>query len=44
MLTIMPFLWGIGIYYCLIRYKGEKVFSGVIIISMIMQVSAIVSD
>ena len=44
MLTIMPLLWGIGIYYCLIRYKGEKVLTGVIIISIIMLVSAVVSD
>jgi len=44
MLTIMPLLWGIGIYYCLIRYKGEKVLTGVIINSIIMLVSAVVSD
>ena len=40
----MPLLWGIGIYYCLIRYKGEKVLTGVIINSIIMLVSAVVSD
>ena len=44
MFTIMPLLWGIGIYYCLIRYKGEKVLTGVIINSIIMLVSAVVSD
>ncbi|MGE5456792.1 MAG: hypothetical protein ACM3RX_00395 [Methanococcaceae archaeon] len=44
MLTIMPLLWGIGIYYCLIRYKGEKILTGVIINSIIMLVSAVVSD
>jgi hypothetical protein len=44
MLTIMPLLWGTGIYYCLIRYKGKKVLTGVIINSIIMLVSAIVSD
>ena len=44
MLVIMPLLWGIGIYHCLIRYKGEKVLTGVIINSIIMLVSAVVSD
>jgi hypothetical protein len=44
MLTIMPFLWGFGIYHCLIRYKGEKVLTGVIINSIIMLVIAVVSD
>jgi len=44
MLTIMPLLWGIGIYNCLIRYKGEKVLTGVIITSITMLVSAVVSD
>ena len=44
MLTIMPFLWGFGIFHCLIRYKGEKVLTGVIINSIIMLVIAVVSD
>ncbi len=44
MFTIMPLFWGIGIYHCLIRYKGEKVLTGVIINSIIMLVSAVVSD
>jgi hypothetical protein len=44
MLTIMPMLWGFGIYHCLIRYKGEKVLTGVIINSIIMLVSAVVCD
>jgi hypothetical protein len=44
MFTIMPLMWGIGIYNCLIRYKGEKVLTGVIINSIIMLVSAVVSD
>ena len=44
MLTVMTFFWGIGIFYCLIRYKGEKVLTGVIINSIIMVVSAVVSD
>jgi hypothetical protein len=44
MLTIMPFLWGIGIYCCLNRYKGEKILTGAIINSIIMLVGAVVSD
>jgi hypothetical protein len=44
MLTIMPILWGFGIYCCLIRYNGEKLLTGVIINSIIMLVSAVVSD
>jgi hypothetical protein len=44
MLTIMPFLWGIGIYHCLIRYKGEKVLTGVIINSIVLLISAVVYD
>lgn len=44
MLTLMPLLWGFGIYNCLIRYKGEKVLNGAIIISIIMLVCAVVSD
>jgi hypothetical protein len=44
MLTIMPLFWGIGIYYCLISYKGNKIITGVIINSIIMLVSAVVSD
>jgi hypothetical protein len=44
MLTIMPLLWGFGIYHCLIRYKGEKVLTGGIINSIIMLVVAVVSD
>jgi hypothetical protein len=44
MLTIMPLLWGVGIYYCLISYTGRKILTGVIINSTIMLVSAVVSD
>lgn len=44
MLTIMPLFWGIGIYHCLIRYKGEKILTGVIINSIVILVIAVVSD
>ena len=44
MMTIMPLLWGTGIYYCLIRYPGEKILTGAIINSIIMLVCAVVSD
>lgn len=44
MLTVMPLLWGIGIYNCLIRYKGEKPLTGAIINSIVLLVTAVVSD
>jgi hypothetical protein len=44
MLTIMPFFWGIGIYYCLVRYKGAKILTGVIINSIVLLISAVVYD
>ena len=44
MLTIMPLLWGIGIYNCLTRYKGQKLLKGVIINSIIILVFAVVAD
>lgn len=44
MLTIAPFLWGFGVYNCLIRYKGEKLFKGAIINSIILVFMAILLD
>jgi hypothetical protein len=44
MLTIMPLLWGIGIYHCLIRYNGQKILRGAINNSIIMLVVAVVAD
>lgn len=44
MLTIMPLLWGIGIYFCLIRYRGEKLITGVIINSIIILMNAVIED
>ena len=44
MLTVMPLLWGIGIYYCLIKYQGENILIGVIINSIIMLFNAIIAD
>jgi hypothetical protein len=44
MLTIMPLFWGIGIYYCLISYKGKKILTGVIINSIIILVNAVIED
>jgi len=40
----MPLLWGIGIYYCLIRYKGKRVLTGAIISSIIMLINVVVAD
>jgi len=44
MLTIMPLLWGTGIYHCLIRYNGQKLLTGVIINSITLLNIAIVAD
>ena len=44
MLTVMPLLWGVGIYYCLIKYNGKKILTGVIINSIIILVNAIIAD
>ena len=44
MLTIMPLIWGIGVYHCLIRYNGQKVITGVIINSIIMLINAVIAD
>ena len=44
MLTLMPLLWGIGIYNCLIRYKGQKILTGVILNSIITLIIAVVAD
>lgn len=44
MLTMMPLLWGFGIYHCLIRYNGIKILTGVIINSIILLMIAIVAD
>ncbi len=40
----MPLLWGIGIYHCLIRYKGQNILTGVIINAIIILIIAIVAD
>ncbi len=44
MLTVMPLLWGFGIYHCLIRYNGQKILTGVIYNSIIVLIIAIVAD
>jgi hypothetical protein len=44
MLTLMPLFWGVGIYHCLIRFKGEKVLTGVISNSIVLLISAVVYD
>jgi len=44
MLTMMPLLWGIGIYNCLIRYNGHKILTGVILNSIITLMIAVVAD
>ena len=44
MLTVAPLLWGVGIYYCLIRYTGEKLIKGAIINSLILLINAVIED
>ena len=44
MLTVAPLLWGIGIYYCLIRYHGDKLIKGAIINSLILLINAVIED
>ena len=44
MLTIAPLLWGVGIYFCLIRYPGDKLIKGAIINSFILLINAVIED
>jgi hypothetical protein len=44
MLTLMPMIWGIGIYLCLIRYNGKNLLRGGFVISLIMLTCAAVMD
>ena len=44
MLTLMPIIWGVGIYLCLIRYNGKNLFTGGFITSLIMLTCAVVMD
>ena len=44
MLTLAPLLWGVGIYYCLIRYPGDKLIKGAIINSLILLMNAVIED
>jgi len=44
MLTLMPLLWGYGIYQCLIRYKGKNIIIGSVFTALIMLVSSVILD
>ena len=44
MLTVAPLLLGVGIYYCLIRYPGDKLIKGTIINSLILLINAVIED
>jgi len=44
MLTIAPLLWGVGIYFCLIRYPGDKLIKRAIFNSFILLVNAVIQD
>ena len=44
MLTIAPFLWGLGVYLCLARFPGEKMLKGAAYNASILVVVAVVMD
>ena len=44
MLTIAPFLWGLGVYLCLARFPGEKMLTGEAYNASILIVVAVVMD
>jgi hypothetical protein len=44
MLTVMPFLWGYGIYHCIIRYKGKRIVTGSVFTALILIATAVILD
>jgi len=44
MLTVAPFLWGWGVYLCLVRFPGEKVLKGATYNASILILVAVVMD
>ena len=44
MLSVAPFLWGLAVYLCLIRYTGEKLLRGAFYTSLILLGMAVVMD
>jgi len=44
MLTVAPFLWGLGVYNCLIRYPGKNLINGAIINSLTLLIIAAILD
>jgi hypothetical protein len=44
MFTIMPLLWGVGIYLCLIHYNGRNILIGSVLTTLIMVMSSVISD
>lgn len=44
MLTIGPFLWGLAVYYCLIRYKGKNMWEGALLNAAIFTIVAVLMD
>jgi len=44
MLSVMPLLWGFGIYLCLIHYNGKNLLHGCTLAALIMVVSSVILD
>jgi len=44
MLSIMPLLWGFGIYICLIHYNGKDLLMGCALTALIMVVGSVILD
>jgi hypothetical protein len=44
MLTIMPLFWGLGIYLCLIRFRGENIVVACALTALTMLISSVILD
>ena len=44
MLTVAPFLWGLGVYNCLVRYQGKNIMNGAIVNSLTLIIIAVILD
>lgn len=44
MLSLAPFLWGLAVYLCMVRYTGEKLVRGAIYTSLVLLGMAVVMD
>ena len=44
MLTAAPFLWGLAVYYCLIRYPQENFWKAAVYCSSLFLIVAVIAD